>query len=232
MRLAALLLAPAFAVATPAHAQQNTQDRQDKQDPARAREAFNEGRAMMDARRFNDAAAAFEHAVQLDSTRSEFHLWLGYSYTHQLAAANVFRKPLIGRRIGPQYDKAVALDSSSVAAAEARVDFYLDAPRIVGGGADRAQREAARLARFNAYRGGLALAKVAEKTSAWEQAETTYRQLMQAYPDSAPPHYRIGMLREKQGDLASARTQYDSAIALNPGYEAAIDARKRLDAKR
>jgi hypothetical protein len=36
------------------------------------------------------------------------------------------------------------------------------------------------------------------------------------------------MIREKQGDVATARAQYDSAIVLNPRYDEAIAARKRL----
>jgi tetratricopeptide (TPR) repeat protein len=289
MRLAILLLV----LAPAAQAQPDT---------ARARETFDQGRAAMQARRFDDAAASFERAVQLDPNKSEFHLWLGYAYARQLAAANFIRKGIIGRRIGPQYDKAVELDSSSILAAEARVDFYLEAPGLVGGSADKAKAEAARLARLNAYHGGFALAKVAEKEKAWDQAEMDYRVLARAFPDSARPvvalvtllqnrerfseafaaidarlahfpndtlviyqlgrtasisgqeltrgeaalrkflgllgvsdpqsrasaHYRLGMIREKQGDVADARAQYDSAIALVPRYEDAIVARKRL----
>src|SRR5215467_5326436 len=126
MRFAVLLLALASGA-------------QGQQDTARARAMFDQGRAAMQARRFDDAASSFERAVQLAPNSSEFHLWLGYAYAKQLAGANFIRKGIIGRRIGPQYDKAVELDSSSVLAAEARVDFYLEAPGMVGGGADKAK---------------------------------------------------------------------------------------------
>ncbi len=273
-----------------------------QRDTARARLAFEEGRAAMQARRFDDAAAAFERAVELNPSRAEHHLWLGHAYTRQLATANVIRKGIIGRRIGPHYDKAVELDSTSADAAEARVEFYLEAPAMVGGGTEKAKAEAARLRSFNPYRGGLAQAKIAEKTKAYDQAEAEYRAVMRAYPDSGRPvvalitllqakeryadafeavdvrlarfpndtvviyhlgrtsalsgkelargeaalrkylsllgasdptsrssaHYRLGMIREKQGDIATARAEYDSAIALNPRYEDAIAARKKL----
>jgi predicted Zn-dependent protease len=44
----------------------------------------------------------------------------------------------------------------------------------------------------------------------------------------ASAHYRLGMIREKLGDVASAKAEYDSAIALVPGYSDAVAARKRL----
>jgi len=273
-----------------------------QQDTTRARVQFEEGRAAMQARKFDEAATSFERAVELNPNRSEYHLWLGHAYTKQLASANFIRKGMIGRRIGPQYDKAVELDSSSVAAAEARVDFYLEAPGMVGGGVDKAKAEAARLTRLNAYAGGFARAKIAEKEKLPEQTESEYRGLMRSFPDSTRPvavlatllqsrerypeafdlidarlarfpndtvmiyqlgrvaaisghemtrgeaalrkflsllgvsdpssranaHFRLGMIREKQGDVANARVQYDSAIVLNPRYDEAIAARKRL----
>ena len=273
-----------------------------QQDTVRARTSFEQGRAAFSARRFDDAAASFERAIELNPSRSDYHLWLGHAYTRQLATANFIRKGIIGRRIGPQYDKAVELDSSSVAAAEARVDFYLEAPGMVGGGVDKAKAEAARLTRLSAYAGGFARAKIAEKEKTLDQLEGEYRGLMRSFPDSTRPvvalatllqnherfaeafevidarlvrfpndtvviyhlgrtaalsgkeltrgeaalrkflallgvsdpqsragaYYRLGMIREKQGDVASARVQYDSAIVLNPRYDEAIAARKRL----
>ena len=173
---------------------------------------------------------------------------------------------------------------------------------MVGGGVDKAKVEAARLTRLNAYAGGFARAKIAEKEKLPEQTESEYRGLMRSFPDSTRPvavlatllqsrerypeafdlidarlarfpndtvmiyqlgrvaaisgremtrgeaalrkflsllgvsdpssranaHFRLGMIREKQGDVANARVQYDSAIVLNPRYDEAIAARKRL----
>jgi hypothetical protein len=56
----------------------------------------------------------------------------------------------------------VKLDPSSADAAEARLEFLLEAPGIVGGGVDKARAEAARLRTLDAYRGGVATARIAE----------------------------------------------------------------------
>ena len=273
------------------------------QDTVHARAAYEQGRAAMHARRFDDAVKAFERAIELNPQRSDYHLWLGHGYTRQLATANFIRKGMIGRRIGAEYTRAVELDSSNIAAAEARLDFFLEAPGIAGGGADKAAAEAARIHALSAYYGGFAQAKIAERAKDWQRAEREYRELVGAYPDSSRPvvslamllqnqgrypealtavdtrlavapndtlvlyqlgraaalsgqaldrgeaalrkflallgtgdtlarangHYRLGMIREKQGELAGARAAYDSALALYPGYTDALAARKRLD---
>ncbi|HZP59013.1 MAG TPA: tetratricopeptide repeat protein [Opitutaceae bacterium] len=44
-------------------------------------------------------------------------------------------------------------------------------------------------------------------------------------------HWRLGNLRDKQGDKKAARAAYEAALAINPGYQQASDALKKLDAK-
>ena len=273
------------------------------QDTVRARGAYEQGRAAMRERKFDDAVKAFERAVELNPRLSDYHLWLGHGYTRQLATANFLRKGIIGRRIGAEYTRAVELDPTSIPAGEARLDFYLEAPGIAGGGVDKAMAEAARIRAISPYHGGFAQAKIATKAKDWQSAEREYRSLVHAYPDSSRPvvslalllqnqdrypeafaaiderlglapndtlvlyqlgrtaalsgqelkrgeaalhkflallaegdtvsrangHYRLGMIREKQGEVAGARAAYDSALALYPGYADALAARKRLD---
>ena len=238
------------------------------QDTAGARVAYEQGRVAMRERKTDAAVQAFERANALQSNSSTYHLWLGYAYLRQLGEVNFIRKASVGRKIGPQYDKAVELDSSNVEAAVARVDFYLEAPGIAGGSVDKAKAEAERLKKLSPYRAGFARAKIAEKDKDWDAVQREFAALMGAYPDSATPHYyygrasalsgkeltrgdaalrrflallgtaepesraiahyRLGMIRERQGDRAAARSEYDSAVALNPRYEDAIAARRRL----
>jgi tetratricopeptide (TPR) repeat protein len=237
-------------------------------DSAGARAAYEQGRAAMRERKTDAAVKAFERAIALKTGVSEYHLWLGYAYVRQLGEVNFIRKPSVGRKIGPQYDRAVELDSSSVDAAQARVDFYLEAPGIVGGSVDKAKAEAERLRALSPYRAAFARAKIAEKEKHWELVHREYSALIEIFPDSAVPHYnfgrasalsgnelsrgeaalrrflallgttdpqsraiahyRLGMIREKLGDRAAARSEYDNAVALNPRYEDAIAARRRL----
>ena len=155
--------------------------RQDKASEAKA--AFDRGRAAHNAGKTDEAVSSFERAVTLDPDSSLYHLWLGHAYSRQLASANFLRKPFIGRRSGEEYNTAVKLDPSSIDAAEARLDFFLNAPGIVGGGIDKARAEAARLTTLDAYRGRMATARIAEHDKNLSEAERLYRSLMAEYPD-------------------------------------------------
>jgi tetratricopeptide (TPR) repeat protein len=263
---------------------------------------FQRGRAAFSARKMDDAVKSFERAVALDPRSSEYHMWLGHGYSRQLAGANFMRQGFIARRAGAAYNKAVELDPKSIPAAEARLEFFMGAPSIVGGGMDKARAEADRIQGLSAYRGAFAKGKVEEKAEDHARAEATYRAQMRAYPDSsepfvtlatflqarnrfpeaftliderlaklphdttamyqlgraaalsgtelnrgeaslrrmlamlgtgdpqwrAPAYYRLGVIREKQGDTNAARSEYQHAIDLIPTYGDAISALKKL----
>ena len=166
---------------------------------AEAKAAFDCGKAAHNAGKTDDAVSCFERAVALDPASSLYQMWLGHAYSRQLSSASFLRKPFIARRSGEAYNMAVKLDPSSLDAAEARLDFFLGAPGIVGGGVDKARAEAARLATLDAYRGGIATARIAEHEKNGAEAERLYRSLMTQYPDrNAAADALVAMLQNAQ----------------------------------
>ena len=172
-----------------------------QRDTAKAREAYLSGRAAMREKRTSDAIAAFNRAVELNDRSSEYYVWLGHAHTRDIAKANFMRQGLIARRIRSAYDRAVELDSSSVNAAEARVEYYINAPGIAGGGMDKARAEATRLKRLHPQRGDLAFGLIEEREQRLDGAETIYSAVAAAPADSATgamAEQRLKFLREKR----------------------------------
>jgi tetratricopeptide (TPR) repeat protein len=279
--------------------------RQARESSAEAKAAFDRGKAAHAAGKTDDAVSAFERAVALDPSSSLYYMWLGHAYTRQLATAGILRKPFIGRRTGEAYDMAVKLDPTSADAAEARLEFFLNAPGIVGGGIDKARAEAARLATLDSYRGRMAGARIAAHEKQPAEAERFYRSLIADYPDRAAAaealvamlqdasrfdeafkvvddrltrfpdeagalfilgrlaavsgqqlprgeaamrrfltltpadpvrqsnaHFRLGMIKEKQGDARAAAAEYQAAIDLYPAHQPAAAALKRIQPRK
>ena len=172
-----------------------------QRDSIKAREAYLEGRTAMREKRTGDAINAFDRAVKLDDRSSEYFLWLGHAHTRDIAKANFMRQPVIARRIRSSYDKAVELDSSSVNAAEARVEYYLNAPGIAGGGVDKARAEATRLKRLHSQRGDLAFGLIEEREKRLDAAAAIYTAVIEAPSDSVAlmmAESRMKNLRQKQ----------------------------------
>jgi len=167
-------------------------------DTAAARAAFLLGKAAVQAHHVEEGVREMERAVTLDSANWEYHMWLGHAYVRQIGVVNFLKKPLVGRRMGAQYNKAVELAPENVEAAEARLDFYLEAPGIVGGGLDKAEAESRRIATLNPYRGAFAAARIAEHEKQWIRADSVYRALIEAYPDSSRPARALERLSRRQ----------------------------------
>lgn len=204
--------------------------RQIKESSAEAKAAFDRGKAAHNAGKTDEAVSAFERAVALDPTSSVYHMWLGHAYTRQLSSAGFLRKPFIARRCGEAYNMAVKLDPASIDAAEARLEFFLNAPGIVGGGIDKARAEAARIAALDAYRGGIASGRIAEHEKQWPEAERLYRSLMTDHPDrTAAPDALVTLLQNAKR-FDEAFTIVDDRLARLPDETASLYNLGRLSA--
>jgi len=204
--------------------------RQVKESSPEAKAAFERGKAAHNAGKTDEAVSCFEQAVALESTSSLYHLWLGHAYSRQLSSASFLRKPFIARRSGDEYDMAVKLDPASIDAAEARLDFFLDAPAIVGGGIDKARAEAARLATLDAYRGGIATARIAEHEKRWPEAERLYRSLMAEYPDRTGATDALLTILQNAKRFDEAFAIVDDRLARHPDETASLYNLGRLSA--
>jgi len=201
-----------------------------KESSAEAKAAFDCGRAAHNARKTDEAVTCFERAVALEPTSALYHMWLGHAYSRQLSTAGFLRKPFIGRRSGEEYNTAVKLDPTSVDAAEARLDFFLNAPGIVGGGVDKARAEAARLATLDAYRGGMATARIAEHEKQWPEAERVYRSLMAQSPDRSAAVDALVTILQNDKRFDEAFTIVDDRLARLPDETAGLYNLGRLSA--
>lgn len=261
------------------------------------------GRAQTDSGKSTEAIKTLERAVKTNPQSAEAHYRLGNAVGSEAGRASVLRKPGLAKRLKAEFEKAVELDPTLVGPREGLIQFYLQAPGMMGGSVPKAREQAAEVARLNPLRGHFAAAQVANNQKDLAGAEKAYRAAATEYPDSlsavtswanflsnsgraeeafAPLdrylakhpndrvarwwvgrtaaitgkqldrgeqllrallaesqpaegpriptenfHYRLGDIAAKRGDKATARTEYQAALKLNPKQEAA---KKALDA--
>jgi len=121
------------------------------------------------------AIASCERARNLDPDNSLYHLWLGRAYGEKADHAGFLSGAGLAKKVRVSFERAVALDPKSW---EARVDlaeFYLEAPGMVGGGKEKAQREADALMPLNPGMAHWIQARIAEKEKDTAGAEREYR---------------------------------------------------------
>lgn len=176
-----------------------------------------------------DAAELSQEAMP-DDARTWF--WSGRAYGMQAMQANILMKAKWAGRSLEAYEKAVGMDPALTEARYDLMQYYLFAPSMLGGGRDKAEAQAAEIARQDFVWGKLATAALAGADKKPEAAEAALREAVAAVPDSLRARLALsGMLQRRErwndvrevwqsrldqsADVAMARYQLGRASALS-----------------
>jgi tetratricopeptide (TPR) repeat protein len=124
---------------------------------------------------WNEAVSQCEQAIRLDEVNSDYHLWLGRALGQKASQASFLTAYSLAKRVQAEFAEAVRLNPSNAEALYALGDYDVQAPGIVGGGADKAQDIAAQLAKVDAARAHELLAHIAEGRKDYGAAEREFK---------------------------------------------------------
>jgi len=162
---------------------------------------------------FDDHArsvAYLERALQHAPGDARIENALGDACGISAQQANVFTRLAWAHRCRAAYQRAVELAPTNVDYRWSLMNYYLQAPRIAGGGFDRATAEAAEIDRLDPAAGRIALATVFVAEKKYAQAFAGLEAYLRAHPDDFEALYQIGRCAALSGErldlgLASLR---------------------------
>ena len=181
-----------------------------------ARAALYLGRLALLDGNASSAVKWLEQAAQRAPNSGETQRWLGRAYARQARRANKFRQAHLAGRVRGAFESAVRLDPNDVEAHRDLMQYYLVAPRLVGGGRDKAQAQAKAIATLSPMYGRLAAAWMAEANDDIAAAEREMREVTQAYPDSAAPALALGGVQQRAKQWDAATATYRALLARRP----------------
>jgi tetratricopeptide (TPR) repeat protein len=186
---------------------------QDAKVPARALTDFNAGRyqqaatLLKQALKQNPDEAALYHwlsrselelgddeaavkdgrrAVERDPQRSEYHRWLGRAYGAQADRTHSF---FTARKVKGEFEEAIRLDPANIPARRDAMEFYLEAPWIVGGGHDKARDQAKAIGAIDPVEGALADAACDADEGRKKEAAADYDRALAMKPARPDPYF-------------------------------------------
>ena len=175
---------------------------------------------------FGDLDAAVplaEKAVALDSNNADYHAQLGVVCGETAEKASLFAKAGWAHRFKEETDKAAALDPKNLDARFALMEYYLQAPRLMGGSRQKAGAMAEEIGHINPARGYLAQARLAQQDKDATREEAAFLKALEA----APEDYEILVStaafynRETQKKYDQAEKQSRRAVKVSPGQVSA-----------
>lgn len=144
------------------------------------------------------AESSCKKAVALDPDNSRFHLWLGRVYGEKADRANVLAAVGLAEKARGEFEHAVQLNPNDVDARLDLAEFYVLAPRILGGGEQKARQQAQSIATVNPGREHWVYARIAEQKKDAATAEREYRQYIELSKGEAEAWLNLAFFLRRQ----------------------------------
>jgi Tfp pilus assembly protein PilF len=159
--------------------------------------------------RKREAADLFEKAIKINDKVPSHHLMLGSSLGDLGDSTSKLKLPFLARRIKGEFERTVALDPRSVDGRLGLVEFYIQAPGVMGGSKEEAQEQIAEIIKLNPMRGHFKQADLYMREKKVAEAEKEYVAAEQAVPDSSLAGYNLGAFYVGQQRWTEAFAVYD-----------------------
>jgi tetratricopeptide (TPR) repeat protein len=170
-------------------------------------------RSYLELRDFARAIADGERAVAEQPRDSEYRRWLGRAYG---GAAEEKRSFSMAKKVRAAFEEAVRLDPSNLPARRDLMEFYVQAPWIVGGDKGKALEQVEAIARADAVAGHLARAIFLIHTNRREAAETEYQHVLETRPDRVELYLEIADYDKSRGDAGRFSSVVEQAARVAP----------------
>jgi Flp pilus assembly protein TadD len=174
---------------------------------------------------YKSATDAFQRALALQPSKSEYAHWLGRAFGRRAEVSSWFSAPGYASKARQYFEQAVALDPTNGEAMNDLFDYYLEAPGFLGGGYDKAQAVAQRIADRNPAEGHFAQAQLAEKRKQYDTAEEQLRRAMELAPRQVGRVLDLAKYLAKRGRIQESEAAFDKAERLAPNAPKVIFAR-------
>ncbi len=179
------------------------------------------GKSYMKLHRWDDAVRELERAVQIEPANSDYHLWLGRAYGEKASRASFFTAPGWAKKLRREFEAAVKLAPDNLDARFDLLEFYLQAPGIIGGGKDKAEVEVREISRINPRQGHTASAHLYADHKKWELAREELEKSVREFPQEPEPYVDLAEFLLRRREYPAAESTARMALQINKNLPAA-----------
>jgi Tfp pilus assembly protein PilF len=167
---------------------------------------------------FKSASEALEKAAKADPGSSEIQHWLGKAFGRRAETSSFLTAPRYASRCRQSFEKSVELDPNNIEAMNDLLEYYLEAPGMLGGGMEKAEAMAARIGEKDPVERHWALARIAQKRNDHGAAEQHLRRAAELAPQQIGRLIDLARFLARRGKLAESEALFERAASLEPGH--------------
>jgi Flp pilus assembly protein TadD len=174
---------------------------------------------------YKQAGEAFEKALALAPRSSELHRLLGNVYGRRAETGSMLTAPGNAKKARQYFEQAVELDPNNREAAANLFEYYLEAPGFLGGGLDKAESLAKRIATLDTPAGHHALAQLDRKQKRYDAAEQQLRSAVALAPRQIGRLVDLAKFLADRGRVKESDEQFAEAARIAPNNPELLFAR-------
>ena len=174
---------------------------------------------------YKKATDALEKAVAANPRDSDRALWLGRAYGRRAETSNFFSALGHATKARQYFERAVQLNPRNIEALNDLLEYYLEAPGMMGGGIDKARATAGQIGQVDAVEGHWAEAKVDEKSKQFGKAEAQLRRAAELAPHQVGRVIDLAKFLSRQGRYQEADQSFARAEQIAPNNPKVMYAR-------
>ncbi len=178
---------------------------------------------------WKQATDSFEQAIALAPTNAEYTLWLGRTYGRRAETSSWMTAGFHASKTRQYLEKAVALNPHYNEALNDLFAYYIEAPGLFGGGVDKAEAIAQRIAEHSPAEYHFAEAQLAEKRKDYPAAEQHLHHAMELAPREVGRVIDLATYLGRRGRMEESDTVFAQAEKLAPNDPRIAFARAKID---
>jgi len=165
---------------------------------------------------FKKAIDCLQKAVEERPQNSEYVDWLGRAYGKRAEISNPLSAAALAAKARKAFEHAVELNSRNVDALSDLFDYYLNAPGVLGGGYDKAEKVAEKMLAVNPPEAFLEQAELAQKRQQYQMAEQALRKSVALAPRNVSYLIALATLLAKEGMIKESDVVFGRAEQMAP----------------
>lgn len=165
------------------------------------------GRIAFEENEHSDALKWFEKALAKKPDSPLFTMWVGNALGRMAQNASVFKKAGFAKKCIAHYEKAIDLDPTFIPARFRAIDFYVEAPGMVGGGRDKAEAQVLEIESIDPREAYMARGIIHSFFGEEDALVANYESAIASYPEFMPPYFELF-------EFHYLRKQYDAAVSV------------------
>lgn len=166
-----------------------------------------------------------QQAIRLDPQSSDDHMWLGRALGEKASKSSFLSAYALGKKVLAEFQLAVQINPRNGEALSDLGEFYLEAPGVVGGGLEKADRVAEELDRVDPARADDLRAGIAGQRGDQVRAEALLKKALAV--SQHPAHQwstlaRFYAVHQRWAEMDNAIRNCEAAVARDPRAAVAL----------